>query len=78
MFAFGQPILLAIVAPEHKHKFDFKNDISIYVGQPEGQVNAHYIWLPYGRRLIDRSGATKLSITRSQYDQYYSRQSQMS
>jgi hypothetical protein len=60
-----------------RHKFDVKNDIGLWIGQPEGQVDAHLIWLPYFNKLVNRGGATKLNITQAQYDEYYGRQTQM-
>ena len=77
MFYFGQPVLLAKVEPEKTFKFDVRNDVGLYLGQPEGQVDAHFIWLPYYQKLVNRSGATALNITQAQYDTYYSRQTQM-
>jgi hypothetical protein len=58
LFAFGQLMLLTIVKPEHRHKFDVKNDIGIYVGQPEGQVDSHCIWMFSTPKVVHRSGAT--------------------
>jgi hypothetical protein len=77
LFAFGQLVLLTIVQPEHRHKLDVKNDIGIYIGQPEGQVDSHYIWMPATRKVVNRSNATKLNLTRSDYDKYYSRRVDM-
>jgi hypothetical protein len=77
MFYFGQPVILAKVPPEKTFKFDVKNDIGLYLGQPEGQVDGHMIWLPYYQRLVNRAGATALNITQAQYDAFYSRQTQM-
>jgi hypothetical protein len=77
MFAFGQPVLVAKVEPEITFKFDVKNNVGIYIGQPEGQVDSHFIWLPFARKVVNRSKATKFNITQAQLDKYYSRQANM-
>jgi hypothetical protein len=33
-FYFGEPVLLTIVLPDHVSKFDPKNDMAIYLGDP--------------------------------------------
>jgi hypothetical protein len=77
LFYFGEPILLTIVPPEHKHKFDVKNDLGLYLGQPSGQVDASIVWLPYHNREVNRSGAISLDISDAQYYEFYERQATM-
>jgi hypothetical protein len=54
-FYFGEPVLQTIVLPDHVSKFDPKNDMAIYLGDPKGQVNSHIALLPYYHRVITRS-----------------------
>jgi hypothetical protein len=71
-FFFGEPVLLTIVLPDHVSKFDPRNDMAIYLGDPEGQVDSHIVLLPYYHRVITRSGATSLDITSEQFAKFYS------
>jgi hypothetical protein len=71
-FYWGEPVLLTIVLPDHVSKFDPKNDMAIYLGDPEGQVDSHIVLLPYYHRVITRSGATSLDITSEQFAKFYS------
>jgi hypothetical protein len=71
-FYWGEPVLLTIVLPGHVSKFDPKNDMAIYLGDPEGQVDSHIVLLSYYHRLITRSGATCVDITSEQFAKFYS------
>jgi ASC-1-like (ASCH) protein len=77
MFAFGEPVLVAKVEPEKTFKFDVKNNVGIYIGQPEGQVDSHFIWLPFARKVVNRSKAIRFNISQAQLDKYHSRQADM-
>ena len=46
LFKFGEPVCVPVVSPEKLWRFDSKNDVGIYVGQPSGMVNGSSVFYP--------------------------------
>jgi KUP system potassium uptake protein len=71
-FAFGDVVAVAIPDHEKKFKFDMKNHIGIYVGQPKEKRGSLIYW-PYTHSTTVRLDAWKLEITDTQFMAYYTK-----
>jgi hypothetical protein len=65
-FAFGDIVAVAIPDHEKKFKFDMKNHVRIYVGQPSEKRGSLIYW-PYTHGTSVRLDAWKLEITDTQF-----------
>ena len=54
LFKFGEAVCVPVVAPEKLWRFDSKNDIGIYVGQPSGLVNGSSVFYPWSGKIFER------------------------
>lgn len=76
-FAFGDFICVDIQEPEHAWRFDLKNEIAIYVGEPKGYKGGHLLFFPKKRTVLVRYHCTKLDISDTDILRYYDRRSDM-
>ena len=60
MFKFGEPVCVPIVGPEKQWRFDSKNDIGIYVGQPKGAVYGGRVYFPWTGKVLVRGSLSKI------------------
>jgi hypothetical protein len=58
-------------------KFDLKNDIGIYVGQPDGSVDNSLVYWPFNHSVSERSSLVKLQISDRDFLHYYGRRQEM-
>ena len=70
-FAFGDFIAVDIQAPNISWKFDLKNEIAIYVGQPPGTKGACLVYYPASQSTAVRYHCTKVDISDREYLHYY-------
>lgn len=63
LFTFGDIVAVNLPDVDRHWKFDVKNDIGIYVGQPLGSVHSCYIYWPYSHTISERTSVSKLPIT---------------
>ena len=66
LFAFGQPVCVGIVLPDKIWKFDLRNELGIYVGQPPGHVGGNYIYMPFTGRTVIRGSCTAVRASDEQ------------
>ena len=66
LFAFGQPVCVGVVEPDKIWKFDLRNELGIYVGQPAGHVGGNYIYMPYTGRTVIRGSCTAVRASNEQ------------
>lgn len=76
-FAFGDLVAVGIPKELKTWKFDVKNHLAIYVGQPEGYVDAHLIYRPYERDVIIRGSVQLVNVTDTQFLRWYTRRVDM-
>jgi len=61
MFKFGEVVCVPVVAPDKIWRFDAKNDIAIYIGQPEGVVGGGRVLFPWDGRVLVRGSLSKVT-----------------
>ena len=61
LFKFGEPVCVPVVTPDKLWRFDAKNDIGIYVGQPHGVVGGGSILFPWSGKLLVRGSLSKVT-----------------
>ena len=76
-YAFGDIVRVSLPVPDRGWKFDVRNDVGIYVGQPSGSVESHLIYWPYTHSVSERSGVSKLEISKQQLQEWYGRREAM-
>ncbi len=64
MFKFGEPVCVPIVEPEKQWRFDSKNDIGIYVGQPEETVYSGRVYFPWTGKVLVRGSLSKIVVVK--------------
>jgi hypothetical protein len=70
-FAFGDLVAHGIPKELREWKFDVRNELGIYVGQPDFSVHSHRIYDPFKHRVYDRQSVHKLDISDLQYLKWY-------
>ena len=71
-FAFGDLVAVHVTKERRLWKFDLRWDIGIYIGQPEGSVDAAIVYYPFDGKLLTRTDLIKLDISDEAYRRYYS------
>jgi hypothetical protein len=61
-FAFGELVAVGIRKEAKEWKFDTKRELGIWVGQPDGQVDSHYMYFPYTDTILTRADVIGLNI----------------
>ena len=77
LHAFGDLVLVHLPSVDKAWKFDVKNDIGIYVGHPEGTVQACYIYWPQDHSISVRTGVSKISVSTPQMLRFFGRRSSL-
>jgi hypothetical protein len=70
LYAFGQPLCYPLQPNEKFIKFDTRNDIGYYVGQPTSSVHACLIYCPYSHAVKCRTGASPIAATAIDIDRW--------
>jgi hypothetical protein len=76
-FAFGDLVAVGIPKDLRTWKFDLRNDVGIYVGQPAEIVDACYIYWPHSHSVTTRGSVTKLEISDEIYLRYYQKRKEV-
>ena len=76
-FSFGDIVAVGLPAVDRNWKFDLKNDIGIYVGQPEGSVDSSLVYWPFSHSVSERSSLVKLEISDRDFLHYYGRRQEI-
>ena len=71
-FAFGDLVAVHITKERRHWKFDLRWDVGIFIGQPEGSVDAATVYYPFDGKVLTRTDLIKLNITDDAYRRYYS------
>ena len=61
LFKFGEVVCVPIVGPDKVWRFDTKNDIGIYIGQPSGVVGGGRILFPWSGKVLVRGSLSKVT-----------------
>ena len=77
LFAFGDLVAVGIPKELRDWKFDLRNDIGIYVGQPEGTVDAANVYFPDTGQVLTRGSLHKLEVSDDQVLRYFQRRKDM-
>jgi hypothetical protein len=79
MFQFGFGELVAVGIPKELRtwKFDLRNDVGIYVGRPEGVVDACSIYFPETGQILTRGSVYKLEVEDDTVLRYFQRRKDM-
>ena len=72
-FAFGDLVAFGIPKELRDWKFDLCNDIGIYVGHPEGTVDAANVYFPDTGQMLNRGSARKIEVSDDQVLRYFQR-----
>lgn len=72
-FAFGDLVYVRIPNDQREWKFDLRQDIGIYVGQPPGSVDAAYVYYPYSNTQYVRSNLSAVDVSDEVYRRYFAR-----
>jgi hypothetical protein len=72
-FAFGDLVAVHIPSELREWKFDLRQDVGIFIGQPDHSVDSGLIYYPYLGKVDVRSNLRQLSISDEAYQRYYSR-----
>jgi len=70
LFKFGEAVCVPVVAPEKLWRFDSKNDIGIYVGQPSGMVNGSSVFYPWSGKIFERGSLSKITADMDDIDKW--------
>ena len=76
-FAFGDLVAVGIPKELRDWKFDLRNDIGIYVGQPEGTVDAANVYFPDTGQVLTRGSVRKIEVSDEQVLRYFQRRKDM-
>ena len=76
-FSFGDLVAVGIPKKLRTWKFDLRNDMGIYVGQCEGSVDTHFVYMPHTRAIYKRGSLHKVEITDKQFLQYFQRRKEL-
>jgi hypothetical protein len=60
-FKFGEPVCVPVVQPEKNWRFDMKNDIAIFIGQPIGSVHGGRVFYPWSGKVLVRGSLSKIT-----------------
>ena len=72
-FTFGDVVAVRIPKELRTWKFDLRNDVGIYVGQPEGSVDTHHVYYPDDDTVKTRGSVYKVEISNEKFLQYFQR-----
>jgi hypothetical protein len=72
-FAFGDLVYVRIPDGQREWKFDLRQDIGIYVGQPPESVDSAYVYYPYSNMQYVRSNLSAMDISDEAYQRYFAR-----
>jgi len=72
LFSFGDFVVAGIPKEHRTWKFDARNTLCIYLGQPAGAVDSHLLFEPYSHKVIERGSVTKIDISDLDYLRHYS------
>jgi hypothetical protein len=70
-FKFGELVGVGIAKEHRKWKFDTKRELGVYVGQPEGQVDSHWIYFPFTDSVLARADVIPLEIPPADLAAFY-------
>ena len=70
-FTFGELVAVGIRKEARVWKFDTKRELGVYLGQPEGYVDGHLIFMPYDASVLVRGDVISLRIVDEQIAQFY-------
>ena len=70
LFKFGEPVCVPVVSPEKLWRFDSKNDVGIYVGQPSGMVNGSSVFYPWSGKIFERGSLSKITANVEDIDKW--------
>ena len=76
-FAFGDLLAVGIPKELRRWKFDLRNDIGVYVGQPPGVVDAANVYYPDTGQILTRGSLYKLEISDESVLKYFQRRKDM-
>jgi hypothetical protein len=76
-FAFGDLVAVGIPDDLRTWKFDLRNDIGIYVGQPNDAVDTSYVYYPATGAVLERGSVRKLLMDETKVLQYFQRRHTM-
>jgi hypothetical protein len=76
-FSFGDLVAVGIPKELQTWKFDLRNDIGIYVGRPEGTVDAGNIYYPDTGSILTRGSIYKLQVSDEAVLKYFQRRKDM-
>ena len=76
-FAFGDLVAVGIPKELRDWKFDLRNDIGIYVGQPDGTVDAANVYFPDTGQILTRGSVHKIEVNDEQILRYFQRRKDM-
>ena len=60
LFKFGEVVCVPVVGPDKIWRFDAKNDVGIYVGQPKGVSNGGKVLMPWSGKISTRGSLHKV------------------
>jgi hypothetical protein len=72
-FSFGDLVAVHVPDSSREWKFDLREEIGIYVGQPDLTVDSAWVYFPYTGQQLVRSGLRRIDISDEAYRQYFSR-----
>ena len=72
-FTFGDVVAVGIPKELRTWKFDLRNDVDIYVGQPEGSVDTHHVYYPDDDVVKTRGSVHKIEISNQKFLNYFKR-----
>jgi hypothetical protein len=70
-FTMGELVAVGIAKEHREWKFDTKRQLGIYVGQPIGQVDSHYIYMPYVDTIYARADVIPINIPPADLAKFY-------
>ena len=70
-FKIGELVAVGVQKEHRTWKFDTKRELGIYVGQPEGSVDTHYIYFPYEGNVLLRGDVISLDIPPEAIAEFY-------
>jgi hypothetical protein len=53
-----------------KWKFDVRNDLAVYLGQPEGRVNGALVYYPFTGQILHRGDVTAITISEDAFQRF--------
>ena len=76
-YAFGDLVSVSIPDALKKGKFDLRNDLGIYLGQPDQSVDSGIVFLPSTGEEVIRTGLSLVNIDEDSYEKYYNRRREL-